>query len=148
MPSVKFLLVGDGPLAGEVPRDRENLVWLRVIPPESMDKVYKSADAFLLPSHGEGFPLSVQEAMSCGLPVVVSAGESFTEMLDREAACIPVDRTAPAIREALARLLESPPAREAASARGRELVLREWSLGAMARRYAETVRALVSFPVK
>jgi glycosyltransferase involved in cell wall biosynthesis len=142
MPSVKFLLVGDGPLAEDISRSRENLVWRPSVPPESMDKVYKSADMLLLPSHGEGLPLSVQEAMSCGLPVVVSRGESFARALEREAACICVERDAPAIKETLTRLFDDLELREGTSARARGLALREWSLAAMARRYCDAVRAL------
>ncbi|HEY3797818.1 MAG TPA: glycosyltransferase family 4 protein [Caulobacteraceae bacterium] len=33
-------------------------------------ELYRASDAFLLPSQGEGFPLVVQEALACGLPVV------------------------------------------------------------------------------
>ncbi|HEV2364267.1 MAG TPA: glycosyltransferase family 4 protein [Caulobacteraceae bacterium] len=35
--------------------------------------LYRACDLLLLPSHGEGFPLVIQEALACGLPVVCGA---------------------------------------------------------------------------
>ncbi|MEY4631183.1 MAG: hypothetical protein RIQ81_1303 [Pseudomonadota bacterium] len=37
-----------------------------------MLELYRSCDALILPSAGEGFPLVVQEAISCGLPAFVT----------------------------------------------------------------------------
>lgn len=39
---------------------------------EAMAQLYRDSDLLILPSVGEGFPLVVQEAISCGLPVLVS----------------------------------------------------------------------------
>ena len=39
---------------------------------DDVEKVYRSADVFVFPSHDEGGPLVTYEAMGCGLPVVVS----------------------------------------------------------------------------
>lgn len=39
---------------------------------KAMAQLYRDSDLLILPSVGEGFPLVVQEAISCGLPVLVS----------------------------------------------------------------------------
>jgi glycosyltransferase involved in cell wall biosynthesis len=47
--------------------------------------VYKhltTVDVFLFPSHTEGFPLSIVEAMSIGLPIVCTEVGSLPEMID------------------------------------------------------------------
>ncbi len=39
--------------------------------------LYKAADIFVLPSSDEGFPLTIQEAMASGLPVVTSDDDGY-----------------------------------------------------------------------
>jgi glycosyltransferase involved in cell wall biosynthesis len=47
-----------------------NVVVFRALSGSSLAEAYRASDVLLLPSVGEGFPLVVQEALACGLPVV------------------------------------------------------------------------------
>lgn len=51
----------------------KNVVVMGQCDRQQMIDIYQSSDLLVLPSKGEGFPLVVQEAISCGLPVLVSA---------------------------------------------------------------------------
>src|SRR3954447_803597 len=76
-----FELVVAGP--GSLPADAPpNVTALGALPPARVAELYRAADAFLLPSRGEGFPLTVQEAMASGLPVVLSNDPAYRSHLD------------------------------------------------------------------
>jgi len=45
------------------------------------------ADIYFLLSEGEGFPLGLLEAMSCGLPSIVSDNPPFNEIIDKNVGC-------------------------------------------------------------
>ncbi len=68
-PDLTFILAGSGPIR---PSDW-NLPNVWDFGPQTANKIadlYRAADLLLLPSVGEGYPLVIQEAMTCGLPVV------------------------------------------------------------------------------
>jgi len=71
-PDVVWVFAGWGPLN---PRDwgLQNVIVFSGLSGQSMAPLYRASDVFVLPSKGEGFPLVVQEALACGLPVVCSA---------------------------------------------------------------------------
>ena len=51
------------------------------VEPDAMPGLMRAADALLLPSRGEGFPVAVQEAMASGLPVVLADDPAYREPL-------------------------------------------------------------------
>lgn len=69
----KYLLLFVG--GGTVPRDMLKANNVAIFPPVSQNElreIYQLSDIFILPSHGEGFPLSIQEAMATGVPIITS----------------------------------------------------------------------------
>jgi glycosyltransferase involved in cell wall biosynthesis len=71
-------------------------------------ELMRSADIFLLPSHGEGFPNSLVEAMAAGMACVATPVGAVPEMVaDGGALVIPVGDAA-ALRSAIERLAANP----------------------------------------
>jgi len=74
----QLAIVGDGPLASTLVREAERegvvLHLLGFRNQSALPALYAAADALALPSEHETWGLVVNEAMSCGLPAVVSSG--------------------------------------------------------------------------
>lgn len=72
LPETAFLLVGQGPIA-PASWGLANVYLTGLLTASQIAVLYRAADALILPSVGEGYPLVVQEAMACGLAVVCGA---------------------------------------------------------------------------
>ncbi|MDD3181653.1 MAG: glycosyltransferase [Alphaproteobacteria bacterium] len=70
-PEWRFWLAG----SGKIDPDKwllPNVHVLKNRKGQALAELYQAADLLLIPSYGEGFPLVIQEAMACGLPVLCS----------------------------------------------------------------------------
>ena len=77
---------------------------------EDLPALYSLADAFVFPSHDEGFGLPPLEAMACGCPVVCSGGAPVENCGDAALACDPSDSAS--IARAVSLLLDRPDIRK------------------------------------
>ena len=72
-----FELVVVGP--GRLRAGGDGVRVLGAVPRVRLASLYRAADALVLPSFGEGFPITAQEAAVSGLPVVLASDPSYGE---------------------------------------------------------------------
>lgn len=85
--------------------DRDGLRYLRFVAAADLPTLYAGARVFVYPSRYEGFGLPVLEAMSCGTPVICTAGTSMSEITGTCALHIENENTEQ-LREQIQRLAE------------------------------------------
>ena len=102
---------------------------------------YQAGDVLVMPSTGEGFPVTVQEAMASGTPAVIS---------DELQPPIPLPgafgtaRTAVAIEAAIARALQVPEEQPGFKERVATFAREHWDWDASVARYEELLTALLA----
>jgi glycosyltransferase involved in cell wall biosynthesis len=69
---ITLKLVGDGPYRKKIEKSAENIIFTGFLTGDALSEAYASADFFLFPSETDTFGNVVLEAMSSGLPVIVS----------------------------------------------------------------------------
>jgi len=114
IPDVAYLIVGDGDDKGRLEEKARRLgiaqrvVFSGFVPESEKADHYRLADAYVMPSRGEGFGIVYLEAMACGIPAVGSLADGSREALRDGLLGILVDPSDPSdirrgIREALSR---------------------------------------------
>jgi len=128
-PTLELRLVGDGPERSRLQRLVEQLGletrvrWLGQLGgAEEVEAVLAGWDVFALPSHAEGLPTAVLEAMAVGVPVVAAAVGGVPEIVrDGDSGRLVAPHDVAALANALADLLASPERRAQLSAGGRRV---------------------------
>ncbi len=137
---------------------------------DGLIELYRSADAFVLPTRGEGAGMPVIEAMACGTPAIATGWGGHEELMDPELS-FPVEvetlvEAAPelvldnplyrglrlaepdemSLRRALRSVAEDPAAARRRAARGRTVVEERFSIPSAGRALADRVDALTAPP--
>jgi glycosyltransferase involved in cell wall biosynthesis len=129
LPEIGFLVVGDGPLRHLLRALPGNVSWRQHVSADRMGEHYQAADCVLLPSHGEGLPLVVQEAMASGRPVVISDDEPYAAALMAAGVCAAAPRTGEAMAARVLEVLSG--GMPGLAERARAYAMAHWSVDTM-----------------
>lgn len=139
---IMLVIAGDGDLA-EVRRAAERLnisrhvLILGWVGPQERNEQLQCASIFALPSHYEGLPMAMLEAMAAGKAVVATAVGGIPEAVsDHDSALLVPPRDVAALVTALRTLLEDSDLRSRLARRAREIVTTRFSSRAVAIRLA------------
>jgi glycosyltransferase involved in cell wall biosynthesis len=132
---LNLVVAGDGPLRKRVPNA------LGAVPHAEVERLLERASVVVAPCEREGFGLAAAEALAFGRPVVAAAGGALLELVtDGETGLLVPPRDAPALREAVQRLLEDPELRERLGREARTRARERFGWDAVIERTLETYR--------
>jgi len=124
-PDFQLVCVGDGPardkmlaLQDRLGRDGAVVLPGRVAP-EDVPLFLQGSDFLVLPSHSEGMPQAILEAMNCGLPVVATRVGGVPEaVLEGETGLLVEAKNVEQLRKAMERMITDEPFRTSAGQKG------------------------------
>ena len=139
-PTAKFSLVGPDEGEGgstlslirQLDSDGATINWEGPLPPtETLVRMARAA-IYVLPSVDEPYPMSVLEAMSVGLPVIVTESCGLASFVRSARAGLVVNESQTSLIEALRELLAHPEAAQQMGERGRDAVRVRRSMASVA----------------
>lgn len=143
-PSAYFVVVGDGPERPSIDRkiddlalrDRVFLLGTR----SDTQRLVAALDIFALTSHNEASPVSILEALSCGVPVISTRVGSVSESVMDDWNGYTVDPgDADAFAHKMSTLLNAPELAASFGSNGRDHVVSRFSLDTMVKGYEELI---------
>lgn len=144
IPNAHLAIAGSGPLEGELKTlAGDGVQFLGGL--ADVRPVMQAADILVLPSDAEGLPVSLLEAMACGLPCVATRVGGVPEALvDGETGLLIPPGDPDSLAAAILRLFKTPGLRAALSHKARERVLERYSLQEMALRTGALYQAVLN----
>ena len=146
---ITYSLAGSGPAEREIVAEIEKLGlgdhvrMLGSLSESAVLDLLQSADAFVLPSinMGEAGPVSVMEAMSCGLPVICSVIGGTPDMIDSGRDGLLVEqRDVDGLHDAITQLARDPDYRRRIGEAARQSAIEKFDYRANARRLLDAIR--------
>ncbi len=132
LPQAHLVLIGDGPLRAELEAQAAGLgarvTFAGRVVNERLPEEIARAEVFVLPSHYEGHPKALIEALACGAAVVGTDVDGISDVLRHEETGLLCPPTPEGIAAAIGRLLSDPALRARLGRAAREFAAREYSL--------------------
>jgi glycosyltransferase involved in cell wall biosynthesis len=106
-------------------------------------EAYMASDIFVLPSYSENFGMTVVEALSLGLAVIISNKVGVYRQIEQSRAGIVIDTQAQSLYEAIKLLLENPDLRKEIGINGRKLVEEYYNIEIIAEKMREAFKKIL-----
>jgi glycosyltransferase involved in cell wall biosynthesis len=143
----QFTLVGpdegEGPALRAALKGDSRISWEGALAPAAMPRRMAAASVYVLPSVRDAYPMSVLEAMSIGLPVVVSAGSGLAPLVERTRCGVVTYPEPPALATAVESILADRSLARTMGERARETVRAELGMHAVGDRLENVYTELV-----
>ncbi len=145
-------IVGDGPLRDAVEARiierglADRVRCLGGLGQDELPAQYRWADVFCLPSHAEGVPVVLMEAMATELPVLTTDIAGIPELVDATSGILVRPGDTGAFAAALRGLADDPAHRETLGRHGRERVLADFRSSVNARRLLQLLERAADRP--
>ncbi len=129
-------------LAARLGIDRQ-VAFLGLLPRDRLVAEYRSADAFVLPSRAEGFPIAILEAWAAELPVLATAVGGIPDVCTTENSLLVPPENPSALTGAMVRLMADQGLREHLGISGKELARARFDWAAIGRTYIDLYESAV-----
>lgn len=120
-----------------------SITWEGAVDPELLPLRMAEAQVFVLPSVREPYPMAVLEAMSVGLPVVISDDCGLADVVDRTGCGIVTDPSPPSLATAVGKLIDDPVLAGDMGRRGRAVARSEFGMAAVGELLESTYAAAI-----
>jgi glycosyltransferase involved in cell wall biosynthesis len=149
VPQARLAVIGNGPLRAELEQRAAaldhggHLRFFDFKPPAS--RQLASIDVFVLPSSWEAFPISILEAMACGVPqVATDVGGTAEALVDGQTGRLVPPHDPPALADAVASLLADDDGRRRMGEQARTRHAERFTLDHMIDRTAAVYRSVLA----
>ena len=150
----KLLLVGGGPLRGEIEKLQKHSEWgHRIVTPgqvalAQMPDLFRCMDCFFLgsktmPHWIDTFPLVTVQAQACSVPVVAADSGAIPWQLDRTALFYP-EGNRPLLKECIETIRENPEIRQDLAQRGMERSRKLFCIGSMTDHFHQIIEQVAT----
>jgi glycosyltransferase involved in cell wall biosynthesis len=144
-PNVKLGILGDGVLRPKLESQIADLNLEKNVRlfgmSDNVANYLAVADIFVLPSRSEGLPIALLEAMSAGLPVVVTNLDGMDDLIKQgqHGLLVPIDNP-PALADAIIQLLSDLPATRKMGLAAQSLVMNNYTEDIMCEQYNSLIK--------
>ena len=156
IPTIQYLVYGDNNAVPEYTAECERLIdelnlranFKLAGYHDNPSELFCEGDISILTSISEGFPYTVLESMSCGIPVVATDVGGVTEALDNSCGYICKPKDAEDIGNRVVELLKNKELREQMGVNARKKVIDNFTIGKFITAYEEVYERVVTREVK